>query len=57
MNLVICNLVLEHIENLSFIFSEASRVLIPDGHFFVCELHSFRQHQGTQANFQFNNCF
>ena len=51
-DLVVCNLVLEHIENLSFIFSEAFRVLIPDGHFFICELHPFRQYQGTQANFQ-----
>lgn len=52
MDLVVCNLVLEHIENLAFIFSEAFRVLTDDGHFFVCELHPFRQYQGTQANFQ-----
>lgn len=52
MDLVICNLVLEHIKNLSFIFSEAFRVLTEAGHFFICELHPFRQYQGTQANFQ-----
>lgn len=51
-DLVVCNLVLEHIENLVFIFSEAFRVLTPNGHFFICELHPFRQYQGTQANFQ-----
>ncbi|MDE0552935.1 MAG: class I SAM-dependent methyltransferase [Candidatus Poribacteria bacterium] len=51
-DLVVCNLVLEHIENLQFIFSEAFRVLTPTGHFFVSELHPFRQYQGTQANFQ-----
>ena len=51
-DLVVCTLVLEHIENLSFIFSETLRVLVPGGHFFVCELHPFRQYQGTQANFQ-----
>ena len=51
-DLVVCNLVLEHIEDLSFIFSEAFRVLVPGGHFFVSELHPFRQYQGTQANFQ-----
>ncbi len=51
-DLVVCNLVLEHIENLQFIFSEAFRVLVPGGHFFVSELHPFRQYQGTQANFQ-----
>ena len=51
-DLVVCNLVLEHIENLAFIFSETSRVLTSGGQFFICELHPFRQYQGTQANFQ-----
>ena len=51
-DLVVCNLVLEHIEGLPFIFSEAARVLIGGGKFFVCELHPFRQYQGTQARFQ-----
>ncbi|MYC76609.1 class I SAM-dependent methyltransferase [Candidatus Poribacteria bacterium] len=51
-DLVVCNLVLEHVEDLAFIFSEASRVLTSGGHFFICELHPFRQYQGTQANFQ-----
>lgn len=51
-DLITCNLVLEHIEDLEFIFSEAFRVLAVGGHFFICELHPFRQYQGTQANFQ-----
>ena len=51
-NLISCNLVLEHIENLQFIFAEAARVLAPGGHFFVCELHPFRQYQGTKASFR-----
>ncbi len=51
-DLVVCNLVLEHIEELHFIFAEAARVLLPGGRFFVCELHPFRQYQGTQATFQ-----
>lgn len=50
--LVVCNLVLEHIENLTFIFAEAVRVLATDGQFYISELHPFRQYQGTQANFQ-----
>ena len=50
--LIVCNLVLEHIRDLSFIFSEASRVLVDAGRFFCCELHPFRQYQGTQARFQ-----
>lgn len=50
-DLVVCNLVLEHIQNLPFIFAEASRVLAATGRFFISELHPFRQYQGTQANF------
>jgi ubiquinone/menaquinone biosynthesis C-methylase UbiE len=49
--LVSCNLVLEHINELSTVFAEAARVLVPRGWFFVCELHPFRQYQGTVANF------
>jgi malonyl-CoA O-methyltransferase len=41
-DLVVCNLVLEHIEDLSFVFSEAFRSLVEGGCFFVCELHPFR---------------
>jgi ubiquinone/menaquinone biosynthesis C-methylase UbiE len=51
-DLVVCNLVLEHIEDLNCIFREAGRVLSDDGRFFVCEFHPFRQYQGTQARFQ-----
>lgn len=51
-DLVVCNLVLEHVENLAFIFSEAFGVLTDGGHFFISELHPFRQYQGMQANFQ-----
>jgi malonyl-CoA O-methyltransferase len=50
-DLVVCNLVLEHIQDLSFIFSEAARVLGKAGRFFVCELHPFRQYGGTVARF------
>lgn len=51
-DLVVCNLVLEHIEDLSFIFSEAFRSLVEGGRFFICELHPFRQYQGIKARFQ-----
>jgi malonyl-CoA O-methyltransferase len=50
-DLVTCNLVLEHIEDLSFVFSQAARMLKNEGSFFVCELHPFRQYQGKQAVF------
>jgi malonyl-CoA O-methyltransferase len=51
-NLIACNLVLEHIENLQFIFVEAGRVLAHGGNLFVSELHPFRQYRGTQASFE-----
>jgi ubiquinone/menaquinone biosynthesis C-methylase UbiE len=54
-NLVTCNLVLEHIEHLSFIFAEAARVLNHGGRFFISELHPFRQYQGVQAHFTRND--
>ena len=51
-DLIGCNLVLEHIRDLSIIFAEADRVLGEGGRFFISELHPFRQYQGTKANFQ-----
>ncbi|MEM9544063.1 MAG: class I SAM-dependent methyltransferase, partial [Cyanobacteria bacterium P01_E01_bin.42] len=51
-DLITCNLVLEHIQNLAFIFSEANRILTKDGYLFISELHPFRQYRGTKANFQ-----
>jgi ubiquinone/menaquinone biosynthesis C-methylase UbiE len=51
-DLVVCNLVLEHIDDLSFIFAEAFRALMAGGHLFICELHPFRQYQGIKANFK-----
>lgn len=51
-DLISCNLVLEHVSDLSFIFAEGSRVLRGNGRFFVSELHPFRQYLGTQARFQ-----
>ena len=50
-DLVSCNLVLEHVEELDWVCGEAARTLRPDGLFFICELHPFRQYLGTQANF------
>jgi len=50
-DLVVCNLVLEHIADLEFIFGQAQRVLAQDGHFYIAELHPFRQYEGKQATF------
>jgi ubiquinone/menaquinone biosynthesis C-methylase UbiE len=51
-DLIVCNLVLEHIANLSHIFTEAARTLQPNGKFFINELHPFKQYQGTKARFE-----
>jgi len=51
-DLAICNLVLEHIEDLGAVFAQASRALARGGRFFVCELHPFKQYGGTRAHFQ-----
>ena len=53
-DLVVCNLVLEHIEDLSFVFTEVARVLSPNGYFFINELHPFRQYDGKKARFTRN---
>lgn len=54
-DLITCNLVLEHIQDLDFVFSEVSRVLTDNGVLFICELHPFKQYLGAKANFEVNN--
>ena len=51
-DLITCNLVLEHIADLSVVFAEAARTLVPSGHVLICELHPFRQYLGSKATFQ-----
>ena len=51
-NLITCSLVLEHIEDLNFIFKEAARVLKRNGKFYICELHPGKQYAGSQARFE-----
>ncbi len=50
-DLLVCNLVLEHVADLRFVFAEAARCLKAGGEFFLSELHPFRQYEGTVANF------
>jgi malonyl-CoA O-methyltransferase len=50
-DLITCTLVLEHIPDLPYVFSEAARTLRSGGHFFINELHPFRQYEGTKARF------
>jgi ubiquinone/menaquinone biosynthesis C-methylase UbiE len=50
-DLITFSLVLEHIENLDFIFSEASHKLVPGGMVYLGELHPFKQYSGSKARF------
>jgi ubiquinone/menaquinone biosynthesis C-methylase UbiE len=54
-DLITCSLVLEHIENLDWVFQEAARVLKPNGLFYIGELHPFKQYQGSKARFETTN--
>lgn len=53
--LISFSLVLEHIENLHFIFREAAKALSPGGYVYVGELHPFKQYTGTKARFETEN--
>ena len=48
---VIAMLILEHVEYLEPVFTEAARVLSRGGQFYVCELHPVLQLLGKQARF------
>ena len=50
-DVIIGNLVLEHVGALAPIFAEAARVLTPGGQLYLCELHPYRQLRGGQAHF------
>jgi ubiquinone/menaquinone biosynthesis C-methylase UbiE len=51
-DLVVGNLVLEHVRDLGPIYAEAARVFRPGGKLFLCELHPYRQLRGAQAHFE-----
>lgn len=51
-DLITCSLVLEHVEDLDHVFREGFAHLAPGGHFYVCELHPFKQYNGSKARFE-----
>lgn len=51
-DLVTCSLVLEHIKDISFIFQQAASRLNAGGQFYICELHPYKQLQGSRARFE-----
>jgi malonyl-CoA O-methyltransferase len=50
-DVVIGDLVLEHVEDVGHVFAEAARVLRSTGNIFICELHPIRQFHGGRAHF------
>ena len=50
-DLVVGNLVLEHVAEVAPIFAETARVLRSGGTAFLCELHPDRQRRGSRAQF------
>lgn len=53
-DLITFNLILEHIENLNFIFEQAHKHLKSNGIVFINELHAFRQYHGKKAVYEEN---
>jgi len=51
-DLITCSLILEHVENLNFVFEQARRTMKPLGNFYICELHPFKQYEGSKARFE-----
>ena len=50
--LVLATLILEHVDDLGHVFAEAWRVLQAGGHFYIGELHPYKQLLGSQARYQ-----
>ena len=51
-DLITSSLTLEHIENLNFIFAQVHSKLQNNGILFICELHPFKQYNGTKARYE-----
>ncbi|MDO6389731.1 class I SAM-dependent methyltransferase [Pontibacter sp. BT731] len=50
-DLVTFSLVLEHIQELDFVFEQAAAVIKAGGYVYIGELHPFKQYTGTKARF------
>ncbi len=51
-DIITFSLVLEHIENIDFVFEQAVARLLPGGVIYIGELHPFKQYAGTKARFE-----
>jgi ubiquinone/menaquinone biosynthesis C-methylase UbiE len=51
-DLITFSLILEHIQNIDFVFKQARSFLRPGGFLYIGELHPFKQYQGSKAKFE-----
>jgi ubiquinone/menaquinone biosynthesis C-methylase UbiE len=51
-DLITCSLILEHVEDLGFVFKQASKIISSGGRFYICELHPFKQYEGSKPRFE-----
>jgi ubiquinone/menaquinone biosynthesis C-methylase UbiE len=51
-DLITFSLILEHIQNIDFVFKQASAFLRRGGLLYIGELHPFKQYQGSKARFE-----
>lgn len=51
-DLIVFSLVLEHIQDLDFIFKKAAETISENGMIYIGELHPFKQYSGTKARFE-----
>jgi ubiquinone/menaquinone biosynthesis C-methylase UbiE len=51
-DLITCSLVLEHIEDIGFVFQQVAATLQAGGQFYLCEFHPYKQLQGSGARFE-----
>lgn len=54
-DLVVCSLVLEHVEKLDRIFKLIAKHLTENGTLYIGELHPFKQYSGSKASFENEN--
>jgi len=53
-DLITCSLILEHIEDLNFVFAQAAAVTEANAYFYIGELHPYKQYSGSKARFETN---
>jgi 2-polyprenyl-3-methyl-5-hydroxy-6-metoxy-1,4-benzoquinol methylase len=51
-DVVTCSLILEHVEDLGFVFRQCRAALKEAGFFYLGELHPFKQYLGSKARFE-----